>query len=186
MQRSPILIVAHDRSLRADLAHELKAAGHAVELAEGPAHARRIGFKGIDLAVVAPERLGPGGRDFVSELEARMPTLLWTSASGLSRSEQAMALLTRIAAAMRPPEEPEPGPSLRFADCILDVAAHSLTKGRDRDPAHPRRVQPVAGIRATCWTCAEPRSVAARSGRAISRRVRPQHRYAGLAAAAKN
>jgi TolB-like protein/DNA-binding response OmpR family regulator len=127
-KRSRILIVAHDGSLRAHLARELKAAGHSVDLADGLSHARRIEFKGIDLAVVAPEGLGPGGPGFVSELEARMPTLLWTPPLALSRSEEAESLLARIAAAVRPPDEPEPTPSLRFAGCLLDVAAHTLTK----------------------------------------------------------
>jgi two-component system OmpR family response regulator len=56
-----------------------------------------------------------------------MPTLLWAPVSGLSRAERTAALLDRIAAT-RLPEEPEAGPSLRFAGCLLDTAAHSLTK----------------------------------------------------------
>jgi DNA-binding response OmpR family regulator len=49
-----ILIVARDASLRAHLAREVKAAGHAVELADGLAHGRRIGFRDVALYVVTP------------------------------------------------------------------------------------------------------------------------------------
>jgi DNA-binding winged helix-turn-helix (wHTH) protein len=74
----------------------------------------------LDLAIIALEGLGPGAREFVGELEAQMPTLLWTPAATVAIQDQ-------VAAATCPPEEPEPGPLLRFADYTLDVAAHSLT-----------------------------------------------------------
>jgi TolB-like protein/Tfp pilus assembly protein PilF len=114
--------------VRTHLARAVKAAGHAVELADGPTHARRIGSRDLDLAVVAPKGLEAGGWDLLSELEARMPTLLWAPASNQNHSEKTAALLARIAEAIRPPEVPEPGPPLRFAGYILDIAAHSLTK----------------------------------------------------------
>ena len=53
--RSRILVIARDVGLRARLARLLKAAGHAVELAESAAHARRIGLQGFAVAVVASD-----------------------------------------------------------------------------------------------------------------------------------
>jgi TolB-like protein/DNA-binding response OmpR family regulator len=132
-RRHRILIVAHDSSVRAHIARELKAADYTVELADGPAHARRIGLRGVDVAVVVPDGLGSTAHDFVSELEARAPTLLWPHTSALTRPEEIAALLAQIAAATRAPEEPEPGPSLRFAGYLLNFAAHSLTKSDGTD-----------------------------------------------------
>jgi DNA-binding response OmpR family regulator len=119
-KRRRVLIVAQDDSLRAHLAHEIRAKGHAIELADGISHARRFGLHQLDLAIIALEGLGSGAREFVGELEAQMPTLLWTPAATVAIQDQ-------VAAATCPPEEPEPGPLLRFADYTLDVAAHSLT-----------------------------------------------------------
>ena len=76
-KRHRILIVAHDSSLRTHIARELKAVDHTVELADGPAHARRIGLRGVDVAILAPEGLGPTAHDFISELEVQVSTLLW-------------------------------------------------------------------------------------------------------------
>ncbi len=53
--RSRILVVGRDVTARARLARLLSAAGYAVELAENAAHARRIGRKGLALALIVPD-----------------------------------------------------------------------------------------------------------------------------------
>ena len=60
--RSRIMVIGRDVAQRAHLARLLRGSGYRVEIAESAAHACRIGFDGIELAIVAPDGLGPGGK----------------------------------------------------------------------------------------------------------------------------
>jgi class 3 adenylate cyclase/DNA-binding response OmpR family regulator/predicted ATPase len=146
--RSRILIVARDVALRARLARLLGGAGHRVELAESAVHARRIdGFKDIDLAIVAPDGLGPERDTLAAKLRAmaRQPLLLAAAAppgrpkpgpeagrgDALDPADED-ALLARVDEALRrPARSPEAAaelvPVLRFAGYSLNLAGHGLT-----------------------------------------------------------
>jgi DNA-binding NtrC family response regulator len=60
--RSRIMVIGRDVGWRARLAQLLNAHDYRVEIAESVAHACRIGFKGIALAIVVPDGLGPAGQ----------------------------------------------------------------------------------------------------------------------------
>jgi TolB-like protein/Tfp pilus assembly protein PilF len=136
--RNRILLVVRDVEPRAHIARLLSAAGHGVEIAEGMAHARRLNLKGIALAVVAPEGLGPEADAFVAELSAAKTTLLIDAAAGPPRQGHDVlgvaddkALLARVGAALGrglvPANGADGGLVARFAEYSLDLAGHCLT-----------------------------------------------------------
>ena len=67
--RHRILVVGRDAELRARLARRLRAANYAIEIAESSAHARRIGFRGVALSIVAPAGLRPEVDGLLDELK---------------------------------------------------------------------------------------------------------------------
>jgi class 3 adenylate cyclase/tetratricopeptide (TPR) repeat protein len=129
--RRRIMVVGRGVTERARLARLLNRAGYAVEIAEDAAHARRIGFDGIALAVVAPDGLGAAGRDLIGALEAEVGGVLLVGApgrDGLLDIADEPGLLARIAAALAPaPQTDPPEPVLSFAGYRLDLGGHSLT-----------------------------------------------------------
>ncbi len=128
--RQRILVVAKDMALRGRLARALKSGGYAVELAESPAHARRIGLRGFALSLVALDGLGPDAKSFLGELEtnAAKPLLIGADGSDGFRFSDDADLLARIAEALRPVAEADaPEPVLRFDRYQLDIAGYALT-----------------------------------------------------------
>ena len=133
--RNRILVVAGDATLRARLARLIRNAGYGVELAEGTAHARRIGIKGFPVAVVAPE-----GKGLEAELDGLAAKTLILATPGAAPDPGSLdpsdegGLLARIAEAVRPvPAAEPPEPVLRFGEFRLDFAGHSLTDQAGRD-----------------------------------------------------
>jgi DNA-binding response OmpR family regulator len=130
-----IMIVGRDVELRAQLARLLKAGGYRVEIAESAAHARRIGFAGIALAIVAPDGRGPEERGLLQELRTGVGNVLLLAAPGskhdpnsdLLDATDENGLLARVAEALAPaPESDTAEPTLQFAGYRLDVGGHSL------------------------------------------------------------
>ena len=80
--RSRIMVVGRDVAQRAHLARVLSERGYRVEIAESAGHARRIGFDGIDLAIVVPDGLGPMGRGLVQDLQAAAGRVMLVAAPG--------------------------------------------------------------------------------------------------------
>jgi DNA-binding response OmpR family regulator len=74
--RRRIMVIGRDAEQRAQLARLLSAHGYCIEIADSAAHASRIGFKGIALALVAPDGLGPAGRGLIHELRAAVGNVL--------------------------------------------------------------------------------------------------------------
>ena len=145
--RSRIMVVGRDVAQRAHLARLLSGNGYRVEIAESAAHARRIGFDGIELAIVAPDGLGPAGRGLVQDLRAAVGRVLLVAAPGdkgerhghLRDVSDEAALLARVAEALAPAAEPEAlEPVLQFAGYRLDLAGHSLldTTGKEVPLTH--------------------------------------------------
>src|SRR5208283_2325097 len=140
--RSRIMVVGRDVALRAHLARLLNGAGYRVEIADSARHARRIGFDGLALAIVARDGLGPEATGLVHELQAAVGTVLLLAAPG-SRPEQGGdvhditdedGLLTRVADALAPEREPEAAePVLLFSGYRLDLAGHSLLDQAGRE-----------------------------------------------------
>ena len=133
--RSRIMVVGRDVAQRAHLARLLSGSGYRVEIAESAAHACRIGFDGIELAIVAPDGLGPTGRGLVQDLRAAVGRVLLVAAPGdkderhghLGDVSDEAGLLARVAEALAPAAEPEAlEPVLQFAGYRLDLAGHSL------------------------------------------------------------
>lgn len=133
--RSRILIVGRDVALRAQLARLLRGGGYRIELAENPAHASRIGFEGIALAIVAPEGFGPEGKGLIQELRAAIGSVLLVAAPSGKREPHAdvldvadeARLLARVAEALTPaPETETTEPILLFAGYRLDLGGHTL------------------------------------------------------------
>jgi DNA-binding response OmpR family regulator/class 3 adenylate cyclase len=133
--RDRIMIVGRDVGLRARLARLLKARGYSLEIADGPAHARRIGFAGVALAVVASDGLGPEWEGLMRELRATVGKVLFVAAPGKTLETDAdlldptdeAGLLARVAQALAPAPEPEiVEPVLEFAGYSLDLGGHSL------------------------------------------------------------
>ena len=76
------MVVGRDVAQRARLARLLSGNGYRVEIAESAAHARRIGFDGIELAIVVRAGLGPAGRGLVQDLRAAVGRVLLVAAPG--------------------------------------------------------------------------------------------------------
>ena len=133
--RSRIMIVGRDVALRAQLARLLNGGRYHVEIAENAQHARRVGLEGVDLAILAPEGLGPEGKGLFQELRAAVGSVLLVATPGAKRelrsdildvSDEA-GLLGRVAEALAPaPEADKVEPVLRFGGYRLDLAGHSL------------------------------------------------------------
>jgi DNA-binding response OmpR family regulator/class 3 adenylate cyclase/tetratricopeptide (TPR) repeat protein len=145
--RSRIMVVGRDVAQRAHLARVLSERGYRVEIAESAGHARRIGFDGIDLAIVAPDGLGPMGRGLVQDLQAGAGRVMLVAAPGpmgkrhghLRDVSDEAGLLARVAEALTPSAEPEVlEPVLQFAGYRLNLAGHSLldTTGKDVPLTH--------------------------------------------------
>jgi DNA-binding response OmpR family regulator/class 3 adenylate cyclase/predicted ATPase len=143
--RSRIMVVGRDVALRARLARLLSGSGYGVEIAESVRHARSVGFEGIALAIVAPDGLGPEGRDLLQELRAAVGSVLLAGSSGsgseprsdsLDVSDEA-GLLSRVAKALAPESDaPKSGaaqPVLTFAGYSLDLSGHSLLDRAGRE-----------------------------------------------------
>jgi DNA-binding response OmpR family regulator/class 3 adenylate cyclase/tetratricopeptide (TPR) repeat protein len=133
--RSRIMVVGRDVAQRAHLARLLSGSGYRVEIAESAAHACRIGFDGIELAIVALDGLGPAGRGLVQDLRAAVGRVLLVAAPGdkggryghLGEVLDEAGLLAQVAEALAPAAEPEAlEPMLQFAGYRLDLAGHSL------------------------------------------------------------
>ena len=145
--RSRVMVVGRDVAQRACLARLLSGNGYRVEIAESAAHARRIGFNGIELAIVVRAGLGPAGRGLVQDLQAAVGRVLLVAAPGdrgerhghLDDVSDEAALLARVAEALSPASEPEAlEPVLQFARYRLDLAGHSLldTAGKEIPLTH--------------------------------------------------
>ena len=83
--RSRIVIVGRDVALRARLARLLNGGRYHVEIAENAQHARRVGLEGVDLAILAPEGLGPEGKGLFQELRAAVGSVLLVATPGAKR-----------------------------------------------------------------------------------------------------
>jgi DNA-binding response OmpR family regulator/class 3 adenylate cyclase/tetratricopeptide (TPR) repeat protein len=134
--RSRIMVIGRDANQRAQLARLLSAHGYRIEIADGAAHASRIGFKGIALALVVPDGLGPAGRGLIHELRVSVGNALVLDAAGSKGVQSAdlidpmdeVGVLARVAEALKPIDEPETAePTLEFAGYCLDLSGHCLT-----------------------------------------------------------
>ena len=122
--RSRIMIVGRDVTLRARLARLLNGGRYHVEIAENAEHARRVGFEGVALAIVAPEGVDTEGKGLVKELRAAVGAVLLVAAPGGRRELRSdvldvtdeVGLLARVAEALAPAAEAdEVEPALHFA-----------------------------------------------------------------------
>jgi len=129
------MIIGREVELRARLARLLKTGGYRVEIAESASHARRIGFAGIGLAIVAPDGRGPDERGFLEELRAAVGNVLLVAAPGSKRGSLSSlldvtdesGLLARVAKALAPAREADTvEPTLQFVGYRLDLGGHSL------------------------------------------------------------
>ncbi len=129
------MIVSRDVELRARLARLLKAGGYRVEIAESVSHARRVGFAGIALAIVAADGRGPHERGALQELRAAVGSVLLVAVPGSKRDLHSdllditdeAGLLARVAEALAPaPEFDTAEPTLQFAGYRLDLGGHNL------------------------------------------------------------
>jgi DNA-binding response OmpR family regulator/class 3 adenylate cyclase/predicted ATPase len=131
------MVVGRDVTLRAHLARLLNGAGYRVEIADSALRAGRLGFKGIALAIVAPDGLGQEGKSLLQQLRAAVGSVLLVAAPGGERelhsdvldvSDEA-GLLARVAEALEPAPAADPDavePVLQFAGYRLDLSGHSL------------------------------------------------------------
>jgi two-component system OmpR family response regulator len=133
--RSRIMIVGRDVGLRSHLARLLSGRGYRVEIAENASHACRVGFTGIDLAIVAPDGFGPEGRGLVKEMRAAIGNVLLVKAPESRRGSTSDLLdvsdeagfLAQVAEVLAPASEPEiVEPVLQFAGYRFDLGGHSL------------------------------------------------------------
>jgi class 3 adenylate cyclase/tetratricopeptide (TPR) repeat protein len=133
--RSRILVVCRDGEQRGRLAQLLNGSGFRAEIAESAAYARRIGFDGIALAMVAPGGLGPEGNGLIQELRAVCGRVLLFGAPGAQgewRSDlldvsDEEGLLSSVSLALAPaPAHEADEPALRFGAYRLDLAGHCL------------------------------------------------------------
>ena len=136
------MVLGRDVAQRARLARLLSGSGYRVEIAESAAHACRIGFDGIELAIVAPDGLGPAGRGLVQDLRAAVGHVLLVAAPGdkgerhghLRDVSDEAGLLAWVAEALIPTREPESvRPVLEFRGYRLDLAGHSLLDATGRE-----------------------------------------------------
>lgn len=126
--RSRIMVIGRDVGQRAHLARLLTANGYRIEIAESAAHARRVGFGEIALAIVAADGLGPEGRRLIDELRAAIGHVLLVGVRDGNDLSDDASLLTRVAEALQPAGEPEDlQPILQFDGYRLDPAGHCLT-----------------------------------------------------------
>jgi DNA-binding response OmpR family regulator/class 3 adenylate cyclase/tetratricopeptide (TPR) repeat protein len=134
--RSRIMVIGRDAEQRAYLAGLLSSHGYRVEIADGAAHACRIGFKGVALALVAPDGLGPAGLGLIHELRAAVGKVLLVGAPGSKGVRRAdlvdgtdeACVLARVSEALNSASEPEaPEPTLQFDRYCLDLCGHCLT-----------------------------------------------------------
>ena len=132
---SRIMVIGRDVAQRANLARLLRGSGYRVEIAESVAHACRNGFDGIELAIVAPDGLGPAGNGLMQYLRAAIGRVLLVAAPDGRREQRSdllnvsdeTGLLARVAEALAHVREPEASePVLQFAGYRLDLAGHSL------------------------------------------------------------
>ena len=139
--RSRIMIVGRDVTLRARLARLLNGGRYHVEIAENAEHARRVGFEGVALAIVAPEGVDTEGKGLVKELRAAVGAVLLVAAPDGRRELRSdvldvtdeVGLLARVAEALAPAAEAdEVEPALHFAGYRLDLAGHALMDRRKR------------------------------------------------------
>jgi DNA-binding response OmpR family regulator/class 3 adenylate cyclase/tetratricopeptide (TPR) repeat protein len=146
--RSRIMVIGRDVEQRARLARLLNAHDYRVEIAESAAHACRIGFKGIALAIVAPDGLGPAGHSLLPELRAAVPNVLLVGTPDAKRdwrpdlieASDEDALLARVAEALVPAGEAEASePVLHFGGYRLDLGGHSLTDRSGKEVALTNR-----------------------------------------------
>ena len=140
--RSRIMVIGRDVGWRARLAQLLNAHDYRVEIAESVAHACRIGFKGIALAIVVPDGLGPAGQGLLHQLRAAVGKVLLIGPPGDNRDRRAdlidvsdeVGVLARVAEALVPAGEPEaPEPVLHFGGYRLDLGGHSLIDQAGKD-----------------------------------------------------
>jgi hypothetical protein len=126
-----MLLVAGDPDLRVRLALLFRTSGHAVELAESVAQARRVNFRALARAVVVPEGLETEAQALTRELRAATKLLLVSTASPDTGAEihsvADEALLLAWAADGLQPHPKDPAAVLRFFNYSLDLAGHSLT-----------------------------------------------------------
>ncbi len=145
--RGRIMVIGRDVAQQAVLARLLRSDGYRVELRENVAHARRTGFGGIDLAIVAAGGLGPDSGNLLRELRSSIGPVLFVADRGDAQGHvdavdlgDAGALLARIAEMLALGRQPDAvQPTLEFAGHRLDLAGHSLV-----DPAG-REVSLTAG-----------------------------------------
>jgi two-component system OmpR family response regulator len=133
--RRRIMVIGPDAGLRARLARLLGGAGYRAEVAESPAHARRAGFEGIALAIVARDGSDASDAAAVEAMTAEVGRVLVVASPDAKRpfpsdvldlSDEA-GLLAQIAEALTSqPEADEAELILQFAGYRLDLAGHSL------------------------------------------------------------
>jgi two-component system, OmpR family, response regulator len=133
--RHRILVVSRDVALRARLARSLSAASYSVDIAESPAHARRIGLSRFVLAVVVPAGLGAEVSGLIDQLRAATGRAVLIVGSGSSPGHtheifdatDEAALLARVNSSLVPTAKAEEAASmLHFANYRLDPVGHSL------------------------------------------------------------
>lgn len=134
--RSRIMVIGRDADQRAQLARLLSTHGYRIEIADSAAHAARIGFKGIALALVAPDGLGAAGRGLVHELRGAVGNVLVLGSPGSKAVHRADIIdpmdedcvIARVAEALKPAGEPETAePTLEFEGYCLDLGGYCLT-----------------------------------------------------------
>ncbi len=132
--RSRIMVIGRDVRQRAHLARLLSANGYRIDIAESAAHARRLGFAEIALAIVAPDGLGPEGPQLVLQLQATIGNVLLVGARGGIDPSDDAGVLTRVAEALMPASELEDQSLiLQFDGYRLDSAGHCLTDRQGRE-----------------------------------------------------
>ena len=89
------MVVSRDVEQRAHLARLLTGSGYRVVIAESAAHACRIGFDGFELAIVAPDGLGPAGNGLVQDLRAAIGRVLLVARPTASASGTLINCMSR-------------------------------------------------------------------------------------------
>jgi DNA-binding response OmpR family regulator len=181
VRRRAVLIAAQDATLRATVARVVRAAGYAVELADGIRRAREIATGGkIGLAIVAPDEFGSAGADLVREVRNAIGRLLLVGERGTDADRLSelipgdrlrfsdpldeQELLGRIAEAMAMQAGSGGGAApaselLNFGDFTLDNEGRALldAEGREVPLTHAefsallRRNWRPTTAASTCW-----------------------------------
>ena len=144
--KSRILVVAHEPEVRATLARWLMAAGHAVELAEGPKRAREVaGAQPLSLAIVAVDDVGGAGVDALElgNLAGALITIRDRNDAPSTSAPPANGLILKplehdevlraVDAVLRPPAGPSPPDEpewLRFEGYTLAVAGRTCVDAK--------------------------------------------------------